>query len=575
MPKIWKIRPVEDARVAAAAAQTGLPGPLARALALRLPQETDDVETYLNPRLADLSDPFLLPDMQVATERIWRAIDRGEAVTVFGDYDVDGITAAAILLRVLNALGAGPAAFIPDRLDEGYGLSLDAMERCLLEHRPQLIITVDCGTNAVASASYAKRQGVDLIITDHHQPQETTAEACAVINPRLQAAAGDAVHLSGAGIAFKLAHALIKQGRRDDRPAAQALELRPFLDLAALGTVADIVPLRGENRIIVRHGLKQCSTTCWSGLRELMAVAGIRGTLSTHHLGFQLGPRINAAGRIGEPLHALRLLMTDRPDEARDIAGLLDRTNRERRRVEQQMADEAFAEIDGYFDPQIHYGLVVARTGWHPGVVGIVSSRVARHYNRPAVMIGMEQDGSARGSGRGIDEFDLLEGLRGCEDLLDQYGGHRMAAGLSLQAGRVDAFRTAFNHAAKRQLESLCLRPTLQIDARVSPSDLTESFFSGLQQLQPFGQDNPEPVWMIEGGMTTGTPRTVGQGHLRFTVRAGRGTLDAIAFNRTARQLPAGRIDLAFTLNENRWNGSTALQLQIRDFRPTDRAVGA
>jgi single-stranded-DNA-specific exonuclease len=567
MSKCWKFKDVDERIVQDVANQTGLSHPIARLLALRGFQGKDEIDTFLNPRLATLSDPFLLPDMERASVRVWKAIENEETITVFGDYDVDGVTSCALLTRVLSGLGADVQPFIPDRLDEGYGLSQDALDRCLAEFGSTLVITVDCGTNAVESVAHAQTHGVDVIVTDHHEPDEKTAEAFALVNPKLGSVSSLEI-LCGAGVAFKFAHALIKSGRTSGQATAERMNLRDYLDIAALGTVADIVPLIDENRVIVRHGLAELDTTQWEGLRALKAVAGIRDAVDTYHLGFQLGPRINAAGRIGQPMQALRLLTTDDPAEAREIADLLDRTNQERRKLERNMAEQAFAEIDAYFDPEKHYGLVVAHPDWHPGVVGIVASRVARHYNRPAIVMGIDEDGNARGSCRSIEGFDVLEGLRTCAEYLGKFGGHKMAAGAEVAGDSLEAFKKAFNIAATVALQSTDLSPVQHIDATISMRELGWDFFKELHRLHPFGQANPEPVWALCGAEVAGKPRIVGKNHLKLSIASEGRKFDAIAFNYSPKQLPDGRLDIAFTLKENTWNGNTSLQLQVADIRP-------
>lgn len=572
MPRLWKLKPVDEQTVDETARHTGLPIPLARALALRGRRTPEELDTFLNPLLSGLSDPFLLPDMEKAVSRVWKAIDARETITVFGDYDVDGVTAAALLARIFARLGANVQPFIPDRLDEGYGLSRDALERCLEEHGSKLVVTVDCGVNAVESVAYAQERGVDVVVTDHHEPAAQTAAAFALINPKLGTVQALKV-LSGVGVAFKLAHALLRVGREQGRSVAAGIDLRTYLDIVALGTVADIVPLVGDNRIMVRHGLAALDRTMWEGLRALKDVAGMRGDADTYHLGFQLGPRINAAGRIGQPMQALRLLITDDSAEAREIAALLDRTNQERRKLERDMAEEAFAEIDAYFDPKKDFGLAVAREGWHPGVVGIVASRVSRHYNRPAIVMGIDEDGNARGSCRSIDEYDLLEGLRACEHLLVKYGGHKMAAGVEVASGSLGGFKAAFNAAAAENLHTMDLSPVQPIDAVVSADELDWKFLEQLKRLQPFGQDNPEPVWALHGAEVSGQPRIVGQKHLKLALASKERKFDAIAFNYPLERLPPGRVDVAFTLKENAWNGSTSLQLQIQAIRALESIV--
>ncbi len=575
MPRHWKLKPIDGQAIREVAAQTDLPLPLVRALALRGHHDPTEIGSFLDPRMGGLSDPFLLPDMEKAVSRLWKAINDGETITIFGDYDVDGVTSVAVLTRVLAALGANVKPFIPDRIDEGYGLSQEALDRCLEEHGATLVVTVDCGTNSADSVDHAQARGVDIIVTDHHEPDGQPAAAFALINPKLGKVPLLEI-LSGVGVAFKLSHAMLKIGRDRGSAAAMQVDLRDYLDIIALGTVTDLVPLIGENRIIVRHGLVALDATKWEGLRALKAVAGMRGEADTYHLGFQLGPRINAAGRIGQPMQALRLLTTDDPAEAREIAALLDCTNLERRKLEHDMAEEAFAEIDAYFDPEKHFGLVVGKEGWHPGVVGIVASRVSRHYNRPAIVLGIGEDGKARGSCRSIDEFDVLEGLRSCDGLLVKYGGHKMAAGVELSADSLDPFKSAFNSTASTELKPLDLSPVQHIDAEVSGDELDWKFYEQLKQLSPFGQDNPEPVWALHGAMVSGRPRVVGKNHLKFSVASpstGHGMgkswkFDAIAFNYPLEQLPDGKLDLAFTLKENSWNGNINLQLQIKDIRP-------
>ncbi len=573
--KAWKLPPIDESIVDSVVAQSKLLPPIARVLVLRGLHSDGQVNNFIHPRLSNLTDPYLLSNMEKAVVRIWKAIDEAEPMTVFGDYDVDGISSTALLTRVLLTLGAHVKPFIPSRLDEGYGLSQDALERCVEEHEPRVVVSVDCGVNSVASVAYAQSKGIDVIVTDHHEPQEQTANAFALINPKLTCpepdrgrAMAELENLSGVGVAFKLAHALIKHGRAQKKDLAEKVDLRNYLDIVALGTVADIVPLVRENRILVRHGLAQLDRTKWIGLKALKEVAGMRGAAETYHLGFQLGPRINAAGRIGQPMQALQLLITEDAGEARRIAKLLDDTNAERRRIEAEMADQAFAEIDEYFDPKKHYGLVVAREGWHPGVVGIVASRVSRHYNRPAIIMGIESDGSARGSGRSIDEYNILHGLQACSEHLAKHGGHKMAVGLEVKPSALQVFRQDFNSAAASVLAGADLSPVQHIDAVVSADLLGRPLFDQLKDLRPFGQDNPEPVWALQGVRISGSPRVVGQKHLKFMLTSEGRTFDAIAFNYSIDRLPEGKIDVAFTLKENNWNGNASLQLQVQDIRP-------
>jgi single-stranded-DNA-specific exonuclease len=566
MARRWALKELVEADVARIEEATGLMVPLARVLAMRGLKDGGEIDRFLSPKLGHLSDPYLLPEMEKAVTRIWRALDAGEPILVFGDYDVDGVTSGALLVRVLRELGAKVDGFIPDRLDEGYGLSLDALERCLERHTRGLLITVDCGVNAVESVAVAQAAGLDVIVTDHHEPGDQVARAYAVINPKL--GAERSLHsLAGVGVAFKLAHGLVKQGKLAGRASAERIDLRHYMDMVALGTVADLVPLVGENRVLVRFGLERMDCTRWAGLRALKDAAGMRGEADTYHLGFQLGPRINAAGRIGQPMEALRLLTTDNAAEARRIADLLNRTNLERRALEQQMAEEAFAEIDSYFEPEHHFGLVVARAGWHPGVVGIVASRVSNHYNRPAIVIGVDEMGVGKGSCRSIEGFDLLAGLQACEAQLIQFGGHKMAAGIELSVDQVEPFRAAFGAVVKGALCGLDLTPVQYIDGVLEPHQLNWELMDQLKRLRPFGQRNPEPVWVLMGIEVVEGPRVIGKNHLKFSVHNGRERLEAVAFNYTLAAFPKGPLDLAFVLKENEWGGRSSLQLQVCDIR--------
>jgi len=567
MSKVWKFNKIDEQILRRICDDFGMPEPLARVLAARGFANADCLESFLNPCLRKLGDPFLLSGMELTVERIWHALDHKETIAVFGDYDVDGITATALLTRILKTLGGIIKPFIPNRLDEGYGLSPDALERCITECRPSLIITVDCGTNSVESVATAQKKGIGVIVTDHHQPAERIAEGLAVINPKLEDQS-NLKDLAGVGVAFKLAHALLKYGRRNGRIEAQSVELRDYLDLVALGTVADMVPLLGENRIFVRYGLAQLHQTRWPGLAALKLVSRIQESPETWHLGYVLGPRINAAGRIGDPVQALRLLTTDDQQEAEKIARELDTINRERQDIEKAITNEAIEKIDAYFDSATHYGLVVDGEGWNPGVVGIVASRICHRYYRPTIVLGIDADHRARGSCRSIEEYDILEGLRACSTHLIKYGGHKLAAGVELLQEDIEAFRQAFNAATARCLAGLDLSPMQPIDACLSPGAITRSLIDGLKKLQPFGQGNPEPVWALRNVKVQGVPRVLGEQHLKFSVEAGNSIFEVIAFNFSQDKLPDGALDIAFVLKENTWNGKTSLQLQLKDVRP-------
>ncbi len=565
MSKHWKFKPCDEALTEQLfRGLENLPKPLAALLAQRGCKTAAEAGLFMNPALSTLSDPFELPDMDKAAARIRRALAAGEKITVFGDYDVDGVCSTVLLVRVLRELGGNVSAYIPSRFDDGYGLSSDALAACLAEHKPSLIVTVDCGTNSVEAVEKARAGGVDVVITDHHEPDAQLAHAVAVVNPKLTPGHPGRI-LAGAGVAFKLCHALIKGGRDSGCAVSASIDLKKYLDFVAVATVTDMVPLLGENRVLVRGGLLALENSCWAGWNALKKLAGMTGKVETWHAGFALGPRINAAGRVGRPDAALELLLTDLPARADELAQLLDSANRERQAIEKDIVRDAIEEIDSYFDETKNFGLVIAREGWHTGVIGIVASRLTSRYGRPVAVIGMDGE-RGRGSCRSIDAFNILDGLNVCSGLLKQFGGHAMAAGLDIEERNLEAFKIRFNEAAIAQLQSADLRPVLEIDRAVTLDETDEALMDGLKRTGPFGQDNPEPVWAVCGVKAIDS-RILKEKHLKLTLSDGKTQREAIGFN-LAEKLPAGLIDIAFTLQENVWNGRTTLQLNIRDLRP-------
>ena len=568
MSKQWKFKPCDDA-LAEQFFQTleKIPKPLAALLAQRGCKTVEEAERFINPALSTLRDPFEMPDMDKATARVRRALADGEKITVFGDYDVDGVCSTAMLVRVLRELGGNVSAVIPSRFDDGYGLSVDALTACIAEHKPSLIVTVDCGTSSAEAVEKARAAGVDVVITDHHEPGGQIAKAVAVVNPKC-VSDHPARILSGAGVAFKLCYALIKDGRGNGCIVSASVDLKKYLDFVAVATVTDMVPLLGENRVLVRAGFQALENSCWPGWNALKKLAGITGRVETWHAGFAFGPRINAAGRVGRPDAALELLLTDLPARADELAQLLDSANRERQAIEKDMVREATEEIDSYFDGEKNFGLVIAREGWHTGVIGIVASRLVNRYSRPVVVIGM--DGiSGRGSCRSIDGYNLLDGLGACADILKQFGGHAMAAGLEVGEHNLEAFKIRFNEAVAAQIKGSDLQSVLEIDRAVTLDEADASLMDGLKRTGPFGQDNPEPVWAV-CGVNAVDSRILKEKHLKLTLSDGKTRCEAIGFN-LAEKLPAGPIDVAFTLQENVWNGRTTVQLNIRDIRPAAR----
>ncbi len=572
--KRWETVPVDEGAARTLATDLNLPIAVARILVSRGYGEPKAADRFLAPRLSDLGDPLALPNLRAAVDRIWTAIDGGERMAIFGDYDVDGISSTSLLTRVLSRLGGQTQSFLPDRESEGYGFTEAALARCLAESNPTLIITVDCGTNSVEAVEVARRRKVDVIVTDHHAVSEEPAAAVALVNPQLGDEAGLQT-LAGVGVAFKLCHGLIKVARDAGRACAGDVDLKEYLDLVALGTMADIVPLVGENRTFARHGLARMNQKTNAGLSALIDVAGVKGPVEAYHVGFVLGPRLNAVGRLGSALASLELLTSDDPQRAGELSVELDRANRERRDVERKIVEEAIAEIDEGFDPEQHFGIVVARRGWHMGVVGIVASRLVSRYRRPAVVIAINEEGEGRGSCRSVKPFNMVDGLQQCTGHLLKHGGHAMAAGLSLHESELEGFRDAFNRACRAELADQDLRAVVHVDGWLTPPQADWDLCEALHCLMPYGEANPQPVFGIRDLRIVGEPRTVGTNHLKMTLAAGGSQWDSIAFGMADREIPDGPVDVVFFLEKNSFMGRDSLQMNIRDFRPAAPAPPA
>ncbi len=569
--KKWSDPPTADPeRVAAMAHALDVPRAVAAVLLCRGIDETA-AAAFLDPRLANLSDPFRLPDMQTAVDHLWQAIDAGERITVFGDYDADGITAAALAGRVLTALGGIVAIHLPHRGEEGYGLSLPSLRRCLRDTRPDLLLTVDCGSCSAAAVQAARRTGVATVVTDHHIMIESPApDALAVVNPQRSDWAGspDATVLAGVGIAFKLCHALVKQGRQHGRVPALEIDLRDYLELVALGTVADVVPLTGENRILVAAGIEQINRRPGLAVSALMTVAGTRNPVTSHQIAFALAPRLNAAGRLGDARTALNLLMADDWATAIRLAGDLDKINQQRRGLVETLMTAAETRITALRQTSEPFGIVIGDSDWHLGVVGIVASRIVQRYNRPTVVVSFDKDGHGRGSARSIDAFHLLDGLKSCADSLLTFGGHALAAGLSVHADAFDTFRHRFNQAGAALLAGRDLRPQLTIDEWLTPCEINPELIAALNRLAPFGEGNPQPVLGLRTLRLRGRPRPIGDGkHLKMMLECGATAVDTVGFNLGGRKVPATTLDIAFRPVLNEFRGVTSLQLHLQDFR--------
>jgi single-stranded-DNA-specific exonuclease len=551
----WTIAPVDARSGALLARELGVNEVTASVLARR---GYDDPETAARFLAADLPghDPLLLGDMAIAVERIHTAVKEGKRICVHGDYDVDGICATALAVLLLRELGADVGWHLPSRFEEGYGVSRETLAR-LADESVGLLVTVDCGITAVDEVAEARERGLDVVVTDHHRPGETLPD-CPVVATR--PSSYPFPELCGTGVVHKLGEALLGP----DHPA-----LRRNLDLVALATIADVVPLVDENRALASAGLRALAATGRPGLQALMRTAGVDpAAVDSGAVGFRLAPRINAAGRLGRPDVALELVLTDDADEARRHAATLEELNRDRQAVEERILREAVAAVDELTEPRRRRrGYVLWSEDWHEGVIGIVASRLVERFHRPVVLITRSQDGW-KGSGRSIPSFDLHGALAACSAHLERYGGHRAAAGLSIAEERLQAFADDFAAHADAQLEPEDMFELVRIDAVVSARDLTLDLAEELARLAPFGLGNPEPTLLVPATEAV-APATVGEGkHLRFRVRQhGRDAGTAIAFGQGTqldRLRAAGRFDLAFRLKENHWNGTVAPQLVVR-----------
>lgn len=519
---------------------------------------------FLEPRLQSLGDPFALSNLRQAAERIWQSIERREKIAIFGDYDVDGITSSTLLWRILRQLGAQASTFLPHRIDEGYGLSQDGVERCVAEHAPRLLIAVDCGTTALAQVDWLNAHGVDVLIIDHHALLPQRPAAHALVNPQQD---GRYEYLASVGLVFKLCHGLLKV-----RPEAQKkVDLRDYLDLVALGTVADIVPLIGDNRIFVRRGLPQINATINPGLRALCQVSQIRGIPTTQDVSFRLGPRLNASGRLGDATLSLQLLTTDSPEEATRIAKELDANNRQRQELEQAIAEEAQQILAESNNPSEDWAIVLAKRGWHVGVIGIVASRVQRSHYRPTIIIGIDENGIGKGSGRSIEGCNLVEGLTSCKEHLVAFGGHEMAAGLTISEDNVDSFRKSFNSFARSVLQADQLQPCLQLSGHIDLTDLNEELYHLIGQLAPFGRENPEPAFLFNGMRSRRAPKVFGRNHFKLALNAAGSECEAVAFNLAQHTPPCEGSQLAGVLDWDDYHNR--MQIRLLDWSSPTSAV--
>ena len=580
MAKPWRFLPYDAGRVKDLSVQLPVSPVLAQVLSARGYEDADAARVFLNSKLNELHNPELLPGVPAAADLIVAAIQAGRRITIYGDYDVDGVTATSLLWHCLKLAGGQVDYYIPSRLEEGYGINSEAIAKLHAEDPNRLVVSVDCGIGSVVEAALARKLGLELIITDHHHIGSELPDAAVLVHPRLPGTAYPFGDLCGAGVAFKLAWAIC-QRLGDGKKASP--RMREFLisavGLAAVGTVADVVPLLGENRILVRFGLTSLPDRSSPGLKALMKIAGLEGRqeLTAEDIAFGIAPRINAAGRLGQARLAVELLTTDVADRAASLAVYIDEQNKVRQTVERKVFKQAKEQVEAHPEWLEHAALVLADSDWHPGVIGIVASRVTEHFQKPAVLIAINQsEGTGQGSGRTFANFDLHSGLTACGMHLLKFGGHRAAAGLKIAVEHIEVFRLAFSTHVGENHDVQASDLELRIDAEVRLTDLTLNAIKELDRLGPFGRDNPRPVLATQGVQLAEPPRKMGEGerHLSLTVKQGTRKIRAIAFGKgdwadeiAAAVADGSTISICFAPNINRFRGQENVEMQLLDWK--------
>ena len=568
----WRVADPDPTTQRLLATVTGLPPILCQLLINRGLADATVARAFLSPSLHDLPDPYLLHDMQRAVQRLLTALRQQEPMAIYGDYDVDGVTATALLVTFFRELGLQVPYYIPERSSEGYGLNAVAIEH-LAQRGIRVLLTVDCGITAVHEIALARRLGIDVILTDHHQPPDTLPDACALLNPHQPACTYPNKGLCGVGVVFKLLTALRAALRQADLFVDRLPNLKRHLDLVTLGTIADVTPLQGENRILVHYGLQELSQTRKPGLQALRQVSNRDGKSATvGEVGFQLAPRLNASGRLGSATDSVALLTADNAAEATRLAHSLDAVNQQRRTLQHHIEEAVHERIVQHYDGRPPAAIVLGDPAWHIGVVGIVAARIAERYHRPTFLLQINGD-TTRGSGRSIPAFDLYQGLQHCARWLRQFGGHKYAAGLSMETAHLPLLQEDFIRYTEDTLGPADLHPTLSIDATVTLADLTPTLLEQLASFAPHGAGNPSPLFCVQGVAIAGTLRRLGQEgqHVKFRVTQGECSLEVIAFHMAELVLPlvnTGLVDLAFSPVLNTWQGRYDVELQLRAIRP-------
>jgi len=570
--KRWKIREVEDINSLKDLADSlNISEVLAKLLFLREIRTFTQAKHFFRPSLDSLHDPYLMHGMENATKRVIQALTENHPICIYGDYDVDGTCATALLYMFLKELGANVDFYIPRRLNEGYGLSKEGIDAIKSNYDAKLLITVDCGITAIEETNYANQLGMDVIICDHHQPKEELPDALAVLDPLKPECQYPFDYLSGAGVAFKLAQGVAEKIGKREMPLK-------YLDLVALAAAADIVPLTDENRVLVKGGLDKVNTDPRPGILALIESSSLQpGNLNSGQVVFTIAPRINAVGRLGDARRAVELLITDSVDEARILAKVLESENYERRKIDVDTFDNALQLVENSIDFDNELAIVLHQEEWHPGVIGIVASRLVEKYYRPTIML-TTIDGIAKGSARSITNFNIYEALQKCEDMLIHFGGHQAAAGLAVELDKLQEFKDKFNQIVKESINEGDLLPEVIIDAKIRFSDITPKFLRILDQFAPFGPENMRPVFLTENVELINTPRIVGNNHIMTGFKQNKSdkVFDAIGFNmREYLDLilkKNTKVDIVYTIDKTVRDSRTYPQLRLKDIRLSEKA---
>lgn len=563
---LWKFPNLDPTSVQQLAETKNIPTHFAEIMVSRGLISSEITTPFFNPDFSQLHDPYLMKDMEKAVSRIIQNLKAGTPIFIFGDYDVDGTTGASILYLSLKALGGTVKTYIPNREKEGYGLSEFGIDKAG-KFGADLLITCDCGINAINRTNYANQKGIDVIITDHHIPGDELPDAIAILNPKQNDCSYPFKGLCGGGVALKLIAAVAsKMGKPQDI-------IIGLMDLVALGTSADLVPLEDENRVFVHYGLQTLRTTKRPGLRELLKVAKVdlERDVSVTQVIFHVAPRINAAGRLGDANRSVDLLTTLDPHHAQQLAKTLDDENKTRQAIQQSVVDEAILKVNATVDLDSDNAIVLGEVGWHQGVVGIVASKIKENFNRPTIIISFDEEGNGKGSARSIKGLDLYEALSASQQYLENYGGHAMAAGLAIQYQKLDAFRQSFLSFVDSKLTKSDLEPTLYLDSKIQLMDISHRLMSFLKKMGPFGPGNMRPKFAVMKVDVVGNPKVIGNGdHIRFQVKQKQSIIDVIGFGLAEHYetLILGQpIDIACVVETNVWRGKESIQLNARDIR--------